>query len=128
MKSIFELAYRYIVPYINRRIVEIMYQHGLSEIEIARKLRITPSAVSRYLAKQRGVQIDLSRNIDVERKLEELAEKIIDKNPSIYEIYRDITSLTLYIMSKKYMCNIHKKLDPEIDPLKCNICPELFGN
>lgn len=127
MKSVFEIAYRYIIPYINRRLVEIMYQNKLSKIEIAKKLGITPSAVSRYLAKQRGAQIDLTKNKDVEQKILKIAQKIINKNPTTYEINRDITETTIYILSKKYICPIHKKIEPKINPTKCNICPQIFN-
>ncbi|MCY0868390.1 MAG: transcriptional regulator [Desulfurococcus sp.] len=126
MKSIYEIAYRYIVPYVNRRIVEILREKGLAETEIARRLAVTPSAVSRYMSRERGGQVDLTRYRDVEEKIKSIAERVASGQPVI-ETYMEVAKVTAYILSRKYACSIHVKLDPEVNPAQCNICPQLFN-
>jgi len=68
MKSIFEIAYRYLIPAIRREIVKMLIRRGFMEVEIARLLNISHSLVSRYLSGERGYKIDLSRYRDVMEK------------------------------------------------------------
>lgn len=124
--SVFELGYRYLLPSINRRLVEKLCELGLMKIEIARKLKLSHSAISRYLAMQRGYFIDLTRFPDVEEMIAKLALTIKEKNLSIYDIQREILKIALYVLSRKYLCEYHAKISLDIELDKCNICPTIF--
>jgi len=128
MKTPYELAYRYVIPYIQRKLVQALKQRGLSNTEIAKKLGITPSAVTRYLKNERGTTIDLSNHPDVNEYIDELADKIVSKEHiSHYEMIAAITVLTAYVLSRRYLCSYHVTIDKDIDPTKCNVCPQLFS-
>jgi len=124
--SVFELGYRYLLPSINRRLVEKLWELGLMKIEIARKLKLSHSAVSRYLSMQRGYFINLRRFPDVEEMIAKLALTIKEKNLSIYDIQKEILKIALYVLSRKYLCEYHAKISLGIEPDKCNICPTIF--
>ncbi|WP_297418059.1 helix-turn-helix domain-containing protein [Thermococcus sp.] len=123
----FEVASRYVYPSLRRRLVEHLRGRGLKQTEIAKLLHITQSAVSRYLKEERGKTIDVSAFPDIDRKLETLAERIIAERPSEYEIHTELVKLSLEFLGKGYGCSFHAEIDPEIDPKKCGVCLELFG-
>ncbi|MEM4824032.1 MAG: transcriptional regulator [Zestosphaera sp.] len=128
MSSVFELGYRYLVPSLKKRLAEIMNKElRMSEVEIARKLKITPSAVSRYLSSERGTAIDLTRFPDLDRELSKLAKDLIARDLDWLTIEARLLEISLLAMSRKYLCGLHHKLQPIIDPVKCRICPEFFS-
>lgn len=124
--SVFELGYRYLLPSINRRLVEKLRELGLMNVEIARKLKLSHSAISRYLLMQRGCFIDLTKFSDVEKMIAKLALMVKEEKPSVYDIQREILKIALYILSRKYICEYHAKISLDIEPDKCNICPTIF--
>lgn len=122
----FEVASRYVYPSLRRRLVEVLYENGLKQTEIAELLHITQSAVSRYLNMDRGALIDVPRFPDIDSELRSFADEIIEKKPGEYEIHRRLVEITLKMLSKGYVCSFHAKIDPEVDPNTCKICIELF--
>ncbi|MCD6559653.1 transcriptional regulator [Thermococci archaeon] len=129
MKSnAFEAAARYVYPALRRRLVEILYERGFTQTQIAELLHITQSAVSRYLKMNRGALIDVKKFIDVEEKLRDFANEIVKEKPDEYAIHARIVEITIEMLGKGYVCSFHSKVDPEIDPKKCRVCIELFGN
>lgn len=123
----FEVASRYVYPSLRRRLVEILREKGLKQMEIAELLHITQSAVSRYLGMDRGGLIDVNRFKDVDTKLKELADEILKEKPNEYKIHSQLIQLALDMLGKGYVCSFHSKVDPELDPGECRVCLELFG-
>ncbi len=125
--SIPQLASKYVYPALRRRLVEILYrEEKMSQMEIARLLGITQSAVSRYVEGTRGTYIDVSRYKDIEEELRILARKIAMKRIDIYGIQLELSRLTMVFLGKGYACFLHSKLDKNIDPSKCRTCIILF--
>ena len=124
----FELGSRFVVPSLRRKIVEVLYKdYKLNQVEIAKLLHITQSAVSRYLGGGRGKLIDISKYEDIANDLKVFVKTILDKRLSSIEIQRELIRLSLKMFSRKYLCDIHREKDPSIDIHKCNICPEMFS-
>lgn len=124
----FEVAAKYVYPSLRRRLVEILYrEHGLTQVRIAELLHITQSAVSRYLRMNRGALIDVGRFEDIDDELRQSAEWIISEEPDEYKIHAEIIRIALKMLGKGHLCPLHAEIDPEIDPGKCHVCLELFG-
>ena len=123
----FEVASRYVYPALRRRLVEHLRKRGLKQTEIAELLHITQSAVSRYLREERGRLIDVSSFQDIDLEVGKLAERIIAERPGEYEIHTELVRLSLEFLGKGYGCSFHAEIDPELDPKKCRVCIELFG-
>ncbi|NJE03225.1 transcriptional regulator [Thermococcus sp. MV11] len=123
----FEVASRYVYPSLRRRLVEILYENGLKQTEIAELLHITQSAVSRYLNMGRGALIDVSQFPDIDSELSRLAGRITEERPSEYEIHSELVRISLELLGKGYACSFHARIDPEVNPAECNVCLELFG-
>jgi len=128
MKTPYELAYRYVIPYIQRRLVQALRARGLSNTEIAKKLGITPSAVTRYLKGERGTGIDLSMYADVEEAIEKIADAVIRRGLDKYGVMTAATAVTAYVLSRKYLCAYHAQIDEGVDPSKCSVCTQVFSS
>lgn len=126
----FEVASRYVYPSLRRRLVEILREKGLKQVEIAELLHITQSAVSRYLGMDRGALVDVSRYPpDIDGELRSLVEEVIERKPDEYYIHRRLVEISLEMLGKGYVCSFHSKIDPpEVNPPEeCRVCLELFG-
>ncbi len=99
----------------------------INEVEIAKKLKITPSAVSRYLKRERGVAIEITNFKDIDKELTILAKDIATQNLDFLTIEIRLLKISILAMSKKYLCEFHHKIHPSINPTKCKICPEVFS-
>ncbi|MEM0008822.1 transcriptional regulator [Thermofilum sp.] len=126
MRSIFELAYRYIEPAIRRQLVLELYKRGVDRRRIVELVGISSSLVTRYIAGQRGNMLDLTPYRDVTMLISQLAEKSMGMSKE--QVEEQIYRIVLYFLSHKYFCNVHRVLVPDIDPTKCQICPSLFKN
>ncbi len=125
--SVPQLAAKYIYPALRRRLVEILYyEEKMSQIEIARLLGISQSAVSRYVEGNRGVYIDVSKYKDIDRELRVLAHRIAGKKISVYDMQLELSRITMVFLGRGYACFLHAKLDKDIDLGKCRTCIVLF--
>ncbi len=98
-----KIELNYVIPAIRMEIIENLNSKGLNDAEIAKKLKITKSAISQYKHKKRGKEIVFSK-----------------------EIQKDILSASKKI-SKDYGANA--EISKIIDKLKktrcmCKICKE----
>lgn len=119
---------RYIYPSIKRRIVEILKtRYNLTQNEIANLLNLSQSLVSRYLNKNRGAYLDISKASDTDQEITELVNSIM-KNGYIspMELEYHITMISLRALGRGDICQFHKQIDPNRDPEKCDICRRLF--
>ncbi|EHR77402.1 transcriptional regulator [Thermococcus litoralis DSM 5473] len=123
----FEAVAKYVYPSLRRRLVEILREKGLSQIQIAGLLYITQSAVSRYLRMNRGALIEVEKFPDIDEKLKRLAEIIMKEKPDEYYIHGELVKIAVEMLGKGYVCSFHSKVDPGIDPKLCRICIETFG-
>ncbi|MCX8168615.1 MAG: transcriptional regulator [Candidatus Methanomethylicia archaeon] len=128
MKTPFEIGYRYIIPSLKAYLVKLLItKYNIAQTDIAKIFEISRSTVSRYFSMERGSKIDISTFKDVNKMLNELALKLLNKELDNYDIEITIMNIAMYILSMKYLCSFHSKLDLNVDPSKCRICPTIFG-
>lgn len=75
MKSPCEVIVWDVLPSIRAAIAEELVKRGLSQKEVSRLLGITPPAVSQYVSKKRGYNIQFAD--DVRLAIEKLADDLI---------------------------------------------------
>jgi predicted transcriptional regulator len=80
-----------VLPAIRASIAEELVRRGLTQREVSKMLGITPPAVSQYVSKKRGSNIELNENMKVH--INRLADDLINRNvedivPRICEICR----------------------------------------
>jgi len=127
-KTLFDLISRYILPSAKRLLVEILYSNGLNKTEIAMKLHMSPSTISRYLKRERGATIPLESDTFIYESIKKLAWDIISGEKNHYEVEEELARIILRGMSRKIFCRYHKMMDEEIDIVNCRICTNLFSN
>ncbi len=77
MKSPCEEIVWDVLPSIRAAIAEELVKRGISQKEVSRMLGITPPAVSQYVSKKRGYNIEFRE--DIRAAIERLADDLIQK-------------------------------------------------
>jgi len=126
MISVFEFGYRYLIPSIKRRLVEKLMEMGLTRSEIAEKMNLSASAISRYIHMERGNLINIAAYRDLEEAIVRLAQSLKNNSADPYAVQVGIHKIAFYALGKRYMCKYHVKVDPAVNPNECPLCSTLF--
>lgn len=127
MRSVFEIASKYVEPSLKRMLAVKLVEKGLPLSEVAKCLWVSASLATRYSRGERGV-LDLSGIPEVDAALEELARRVVENRLCGEELYVEIARLTMFVMSRKYACATHYHLSRDVNPAKCDVCPTLFSS
>ena len=91
-----------------------MKNNGLKQVEIAKRMNLTKSAVNQYIKNKRGNEIQLNENI--KNAIKESSKRIINKIDTI----REIQNLLIVSRKEKIACQLHKMKDKDFED--CNLC------
>ncbi len=127
MKSVFTIADKYVYPSLRRFLVIRLRYKGARPAEIARLLGLSRSLVTRYLKGERGRYIDFSIYPDVVETLDRIADAVINNKISNKEVIIGLSTLTMYVLARKYVCRFHAEID-DVNPSTCDICPKIYEN
>ncbi len=127
MKSVFTIADKYVYPSLRRFLVIRLRYKGARPAEIARLLGLSRSLVTRYLKGERGRYIDFSIYPDVVEALDRIADSVINNKISNKEVIIGLSTLTMYVLARKYVCRFHAEID-DVNPSTCDICPKIYEN
>jgi hypothetical protein len=120
-----ELASKSVIPAIRALVVKrLVEEHGMTQQEAAKLLGVTQPAVSKYLHQKRGAAIKLSGIKAVEQATDEIAELVSSHKVPQIEVMSKIESACEYVRRNRYMCDLHKKLEPNMDVNSCHICEQ----
>lgn len=125
-----ELGSAYVLPSVMRRLVEVLVEeHNLSRVEVARRLGVSPAAITRYMKGERGAVLD-SREFreGIEESVRALAGKIAAGALTGYAVQREAARIAVQAMARKLVCGFHAQLDPRLNPAACTACPEIFAS
>lgn len=126
--SAFEIASRYVLPSLKRRLAEIMLkEYGFTQKEIARILGVSEAAVSRYISGERGYYLRVENLKGVDEKLRRMVEALQRGEANALAVHYMLHIITAEMMAEKRLCVIHRELDRDISPAECNICPKIFS-
>jgi predicted transcriptional regulator len=120
-----ELAAKSVIPAIRALIVRrLVDDHGMTQQEAAKILGVTQPAVSKYLHQKRGVAIRLEGIKEIDRATTEIAKLVSSRKTQPVEVMSRIEEACDYVRRNRYMCNLHKKLEPGIDVDSCHVCEQ----
>jgi len=126
--SAFEIASRYVLPSLKRRLAEIMLkEYGFTQKEIARILGVSEAAVSRYISGERGHYLRIENLKGVDEKLRRIVEALQKGKANALAVHYMLHIVVAEMMAEKRLCSIHRELDEDINLAECNICPKIFG-
>jgi len=120
-----ELASKSVIPAIRALVVKrLVEDHGMTQQEAAKLLGVTQPAVSKYLHQKRGAAIKLGGIKEIDQAAGEIAELVSSRKAPRIEVMSRIEAACEYVRRNRYMCDLHKKLEPGIDINSCHVCEQ----
>lgn len=120
-----ELASKSVIPAIRALIVKrLVEDHGMTQQEAAKLLGVTQPAVSKYLHEKRGAAIKLIGIREIDQATTEIAEMVSSQKAQPIEVMSRIEAACEYVRRNRYMCDLHKKLEPGMDIDSCHVCEQ----
>lgn len=120
MKPPCEIVSRYVLPAIRaliaRRLIE---QYGYTQLDTAKILGMTQSAMSRYIALERGGKIKVTKKIN--KLINDIAKNIVKGNLSQEKLIKKLCYTCETFKKSGEFCKIHREFSPTI-PKTCKIC------
>ncbi len=120
-----ELASKSVIPAIRALVVKrLVEDHGMTQQEAAKLLGVTQPAVSKYLHEKRGAAIKLTGIKEIDIATNEIAEMVSSRKVRPIEVMSRIEAACDYVRRNRYMCDLHKKLEPSMDVNSCHVCEQ----
>ena len=122
---------RYILPAIRAQIAkELIEKHGLRRSEVAKKMGITPAAVTQYLERVRGgIAMDLVESSEeVAEMVSKTAEGLVKNELSVYDVLGKFCEVCRAMRASGLICEMHKEMLPALKAMETcerplNFCP-----
>ncbi len=120
-----ELASKSVIPAIRALVVKrLVEEHGMTQQEAAKLLGVTQPAVSKYLHQKRGAAIRLTGIKEIDRATGDIADLVTSHKVKPVEVMSKIEAACDYVKRNRYMCDLHKRLEPGMDIDSCHICEQ----
>jgi len=120
-----ELASKSVIPAIRALVVKrLVEEYGMTQQEAAKLLGVTQPAVSKYLHEKRGAAIKLGGIREIDVATGEIAALISSHKAREIEVMSRIEAACDYVRKNRYMCDLHKKLEPSMDVNSCHVCEQ----
>lgn len=109
-----ELDVYYIIPAIRRELTLEMKSQGLDQKEIAKRLKVTESAVSQYVNSKRAGEVQFTEKIIAH--IRKVAATIRDD----ITLMREVQHILKLAHEERIICKLHEKLNNL--PTNCEVC------
>ena len=118
-----ELASKSVIPALRALIVKrLVEDHGMTQQQAAKLLGVTQPAVSKYLHQKRGAAIRLGGIREVEEATTDIAKMVCSRKVKPMDVMSRIEEACDYVRRNRFMCDLHKRLEPEFDVNSCHVC------
>ena len=101
-----------------RRLIK---EHNFTQEEAAKALGVTQAAISNYMRGVRGVTFEWESVKEIDAKINEIVGLILGK-ASQQEVARKFNELLYEIRKNRLLCDVHKRIEPDVDVDSCNVC------
>ncbi|HIQ29036.1 MAG TPA: helix-turn-helix domain-containing protein [Candidatus Caldiarchaeum subterraneum] len=119
-----EIESKLTIPMIRAIVAKrLISEHDYTQEEVAKALGVTQAAVSNYIRGVRGVMINLEANPEIDTRIDEIVDLIL-KNAPQAEVAKKFNSLLEDIRRKRILCDVHKRIEPDVDVDSCHVCGE----
>jgi len=120
-----ELASKSVIPAIRALVVKrLVEEHGMTQQQAAKLLGVTQPAVSKYLHQKRGAAIRLNGIKEIDQATGEIAKMVSSRRVKPLEVMSKIEAACDYVKRNRYMCDLHKRLEPGMDIESCHVCEQ----
>ena len=121
-----EVAVKSLLPPVRAALAkQLMKKHGLKQMETAKLLGVSQPAISLYNKKLRGKALDLEKDKEIKKLIEELANFLAKEGLSHKDFTLRFCEICRVARGKGLLCSMHKALDPTFDVEKCGLCMSL---
>jgi|Deesub1362B_J571_1020462.scaffolds.fasta_scaffold00423_13 hypothetical protein len=118
-----EIAVKCILPSVRAMLAkELVTRHNLSQEQTAKLLGVSQPAISLYYRKLRGKAINLEKEREIKKMIENLAKTLANENFQHKNFIQAFCEICKMIRAKGLLCQMHKNFDPELDTEKCELC------
>jgi len=123
MKPPCEVVSKYLLPAVRALIArKLIEKYDYTQVDAASKLGLTQSAMSRYIALDRGQKI---RNIkEAQRLTGDIAKNIAKSLLSQEEVILKMCDVCITFRKSGALCGLHRHIVPTISK-KCRVCYEI---
>ncbi len=126
----------YVLPTIRTLITrELIEKHELKRSEVARKMGVTPAAVTQYLEGVRGgIAMDVAKSSEkVAKMVSKTADGLAKDELSVYDVVGNLCEICRAMRSSGSICEMHKEVQPGLEggeeckrlarfcPLRCDL-------
>ena len=101
----------------------LISEHRFTQEEAAKALGVTQAAISNYIRGVRGVTLNLDSHPEVNARIDEIVRLIVNRAPQA-EVAKRFNILLEDIRRKRILCDVHKRVEPDIDVDACHVCDE----
>ncbi len=120
-----ELTSKSVIPALRALIVKrLVDDHGMTQQQAAQLLGVTQPAVSKYLHEKRGAAIRLNGIKEIDEATTSIAKMVSSRKVKPVEVMSRIEAACEYVRKNRYMCDLHKRLEPGIDVNSCHVCEQ----
>jgi predicted transcriptional regulator len=118
-----EIAVKCLLPPVRAMIAKTLTtKHNLKQIEAAKLLGISQPAISLYDRKMRGKAMNLEKNPEITKLIENLADALVRGDLTHKDFIKRFCEICKATRAKGLLCQIHKTFDPAITLEKCELC------
>jgi predicted transcriptional regulator len=117
-----EVEAKTIIPALRSLIAKkLVNTYHLPQQKVAELLGITQAAVSNYIRDVRGVGASLEGSEEAQKLADEIVKAILQGVDQV-TLMKKFNEAVTTIKAKRLMCDLHQKLEPDLDAEKCHIC------
>ncbi|MEM3510596.1 MAG: transcriptional regulator [Nitrososphaerales archaeon] len=119
-----EVEAKAIIPALRSLIAKKLVNiYHLPQQKVAEMLGITQAAVSNYIRDVRGIRVSLEGSEDAQRLADEIIRLLL-KGVDQITLMNKFHEAVVAIKAKRLMCDLHQKLEPDLDTSSCHICEQ----
>ena len=118
-----EVAVKSVIPALRAYVAkELSQSYGLKQIDIAKLLGITQTAVSKYATRVRGTVLQVENINEVQVIVKDVCTTLVSGDMSRNKLIKYFCTACRTIRQKRLMCELCKRSDSTIDIQQCIIC------
>ena len=118
-----EISVKSVVPAIKAIIAkELVERHGLKQVQVAKILNISQSAVSKYVMEVRGHVIPIDEAEETGPMIDKMIALLLAGTHSREEFLNIFCRICVAVREESFMCPFCQKTEPEIKKEGCDFC------
>ncbi|HID17351.1 TPA: hypothetical protein EYP26_03565 [Candidatus Bathyarchaeota archaeon] len=102
----------------------LMEEHNLKLVDAARRMDVTPSAITQYVKGARGYRLPrrLKANKALEEAVNSIAEELVKDKVNMENVLKKICNTCEAIRSEELLCEDHIETLPSLKNFGCRLC------